>query len=140
MDMVWCNTTKFFWVEWVTCHVFIALFDLMSFHLFLLTFWNFVFGQPHLWKSLHVLEAVPVEIIRFQHCIHSYDRITSCVYLNPLRLWKPISLSDIKVLLLLGCRWLLERVLLHNRNNILTLTHSASSCLLCIKFMYLVLL
>jgi len=116
----WSDATPqgFLGIERVIRHVFIALLVLMSFHLFLLTFWNFVFGQPHPWKSLHVLEAVPAEIVRFEHCIHSYNRITSCVYLNPLSLCKPISSSEIKVLSLLGCRWLLEKVLLHNRNSV----------------------
>jgi len=116
----WSDATPrgFLGVERVIRHVFIALLVLMSFPLFLLTFWNFVFRQPHPWKSLHVLEAVPAEIVSFEHCIHSYNRITSCVYLNPLSLCKPISLSEIKVLSLLGCRWLLETVLLHNHNSV----------------------
>ena len=103
---------KIFGVERVIRHVFIALLVLMGFHLFLLTFWNFVFRQPHLWKTLHVLEAVPVEIVRFEHCIHWYNCITSCVYLNP------VSLCKLIIRLRLKCRCCLDVAgyLLHSRN------------------------
>ena len=70
----------------------------MSFTPFLMTLLNFVFGQQRLWKFLHGLVAVPVETVRFERSIHLFDCNTSWVNLNIVSLFKPVSLSKIKVL------------------------------------------
>ena len=76
----------------------IAIFVLMSFTPFLMNLLNFVFGQSHLWKLLHGLVAVPVEIVRFERSIHLFDCNTSWVNLDIVSLYKPVSLSKIKAL------------------------------------------
>ena len=47
---------------------------------------------------LHGLVAVSVEIVRFERNIHLFDCNTSWVYLDIVSLYKPVSLSKIKVL------------------------------------------
>ena len=84
----------------------------MSFTPYLLTLLNFVFGQSRLWKFLHGLVAVPVEIVRFERSIHLYDSNTSWVNLNIVSLYKPVSLSKIKVLCCLNVDGLFSRTLL----------------------------
>ena len=55
---------------------------------------------------------MPAETVRFKCCIYLYDCNTSCVYPNPVSLCKPISLSIIKLLLLLlGCFALMHHLM-----------------------------
>ena len=84
----------------------------------LLTFLNFFFLQSHLWKFQPGLEAVPAVNTKFELDIPLCSCNTSCVYSDPVRVGKPISLSIIRRLLLyLSCRLLLGRVLLHIYNS-----------------------
>ena len=91
----------------------IAILALMSFTPFLMTLLNFVFGQSHFWKFLHgLVVAVPVETVRFERSIHFNDCNTSWVNLNIVSLYKPVSLTKIKVLCCLNVDDLLSRTLL----------------------------
>ena len=85
----------------------------MSFTPFLMTLLNFVFGQSRFWKFLHgLVVAVPVETVRFERSIHFNDCNTSWVNLNIVSLYKPVSLTKIKVLCYLNVDDLLSRTLL----------------------------
>ena len=85
----------------------------MSFTPFLMTLLNFVFGQSRFWKFLHgLVVAVPVETVRFERSIHFNDCNTSWVNLNIVSLYKPVSLTKIKVLCCLNVDDLLSRTLL----------------------------
>ena len=88
----------------------IAIFALMSFTLFIMTLVNFVFGQSRLWKLLHGLVAVPVETVRFERSIHLFDCNTSWVNLYIVSLYKPVSLSKIKVCVV----WMSTSFVTHN--------------------------
>ena len=77
-----------------------------------MTLLNFVCGQSRLWKFLHGLVAVPVETVRLEHSIHLHDCNTSWVNLNIVSLYKPVSLSKIKVLSCFNVDNLLSRTLL----------------------------
>ena len=80
---------------------------------FLMTLLNFVFGQLRFWKFLHgLVVAVPVETVRFERSIHFNDCNTSWVNLNIVSLYKPVSLTKIKVLCCLNVDDLLSRTLL----------------------------
>ena len=91
----------------------IAILASMSFIPFLMTLLNFVFGQLRFWKFLHgLVVAVPVETVRFERSIHFNDSNTSWVNLNIVSLYKPVSLTKIKVLCCLNVDDLLSRTLL----------------------------
>ena len=67
-------------------HVSVA--DEFSVLLQLLTILNFFLVQSLLWKFQPGLQALPAETTKLERYIQLYNCNTSCVYSNPVRVWK----------------------------------------------------